>query len=148
MTACILSGVVAFGTLFPVPAEAAGKTAVYDSGEIVDLAGNSEMKAYGERLVTGGKASVSRDYGGEAGAGISYYLDSESGNDENEGTSEDKPWKSLEMVNNRTFQPGDRILLKAGSVWKEETLSPKGSGEEGNPIVIGAYGDGDKPKLE
>ena len=25
MTACILSGVVAFGTLFPVPAEAAGK---------------------------------------------------------------------------------------------------------------------------
>ncbi len=52
------------------------------------------------------------------------------------------------MVNNRTFQPGDRILLKAGSVWKEETLSPKGSGEEGNPIVIGSYGDGDKPKLE
>ncbi|CUQ51733.1 Cna B domain-containing protein [Hungatella hathewayi] len=148
MTACILSGVVAFGTLFPVPAEAAGKTAVYDGREIVDLAGNSEMKAYGERLVTGGKASVSRDYGGEAGAGISYYLDSESGNDENEGTSEDKPWKSLKMVNNRTFQPGDRILLKAGSVWKEETLSPKGSGEEGNPIVIGAYGDGDKPKLE
>lgn len=85
MTACILSGVVAFGTLFPVPAEAAGKTAVYDGREIVDLAGNSEMKAYGERLVTGGKASVSRDYGGEAGAGISYYLDSESGNDENEG---------------------------------------------------------------
>ena len=54
MTACILSGVVAFGTLFPVPAEAAGKTAVYDGREIVDLAGNSEMKAYGERLVTGG----------------------------------------------------------------------------------------------
>ncbi len=50
-----LIGVVAFGTLFPVPAEAAGKTAVYDSGEIVDLAGNSEMKAYGERLVTGGR---------------------------------------------------------------------------------------------
>lgn len=147
MTACIVSGAVAFSTLFPVPAAAAGKMAAYDGSEVVDLAGNREMKAYGERLVTGGRALVSRDYGEEAGTGISYYLDSEAGNDENEGTSEDKPWKSLEMVNNRTFQPGDRILLKAGSVWEEETLSPKGSGEEGNPIVIGAYGEGEKPKL-
>ena len=35
----------------------------------------------------------------KATTGISYYVDSVNGNDDNDGTSETKAWKSLEKVN-------------------------------------------------
>ena len=74
-------------------------------------------------------------------------MDSQGGSDQNDGTTSDTPWKSFEPVNIRSFQPGDQIRLKAGSVWESTTLSPGGSGKEGNPIVLGAYGEGEKPRL-
>ena len=50
-------------------------------------------------------------------------------------------------MNRTTFQPGDRILLKAGSVWNGERFAPLGSGAEGAQITIDKYGDGNKPVL-
>lgn len=76
----------------------------------------------------------------EAITGISYYVDSVNGNDDNDGTSEAKAWKSLEKVNATTFKPGDKLRFKRGCSWSG-LLSPKGSGEKGNPITIDAYGD-------
>lgn len=75
-------------------------------------------------------------------AGTVYYVDSVDGNDSNSGTSSSAPWKSLEKVNVTTFQPGDKILFKAGDAWHGQ-LYPKGSGKEGAPIVIDQYGDSD-----
>lgn len=69
-------------------------------------------------------------YGGQ-----DYYLDATGGDDANDGTSPDKAWKSLTNANETTFSPGDRILLKAGEVWENQQLWPKGSGEEGRPYV-------------
>ena len=79
-------------------------------------------------------------------SGNTYYLDSENGDDNNSGTKASKAWKSLSNINEKTFEPGDRILLKAGGKWSGE-LRPKGSGEEGNPIIIDMYGKGDKPLI-
>lgn len=76
----------------------------------------------------------------EESAGTTYYIDFDGGDDENPGTSEDDAWSSLEKVNSTTFEPGDKILFQKGDVWTGQ-LSPKGSGEKGNPIEIGAYGD-------
>lgn len=76
----------------------------------------------------------------KATTGISYYVDSVNGNDDNDGTSETKAWKSLEKVNATTFKPGDKLRFKRGCSWSG-LLSPKGSGEKGNPITIDAYGD-------
>ena len=45
-----------------------------------------------------------------------YYVDSAAGNDGNTGTTLAKAWKSLVKVNATTFLPGDRILLKSGSL--------------------------------
>ena len=73
-----------------------------------------------------------------------YYVDAVKGNDANSGTSPDTPWKTLNKINATTFQPGDAILLKAGSVWDGQ-LWPKGSGVAGRPIRIGKYGEGTKP---
>lgn len=75
-----------------------------------------------------------------------YYVDSRAGNDSNPGTSSDRPWKTLEKVNATTFSPGDRILLRSGSVWRGQ-LWPKGSGAEGKPITVGMYGGGVKPVI-
>lgn len=79
--------------------------------------------------------------------GTTYYVDSLHGNDDNNGTSENTPWKTARNVNRTTFQPGDRILLKAGSVWNGERFAPLGSGAEGAQITIDKYGDGNKPVL-
>ncbi|WP_406456262.1 RICIN domain-containing protein [Streptomyces sp. NBC_00876] len=57
------------------------------------------------------------------------------------------PWNSPAPVNAHTFQPGDSVLLKRGSTCTGQTLSPKGSGAAGAPIVVDAYGTGAKPAL-
>ncbi len=73
--------------------------------------------------------------------GTDYYLDATGGNDSNNGTSPETAWKNLTKANATIFMPGDRILLKAGEVWEDQQLWPKGSGEEGKPITIDMYGD-------
>ena len=76
-----------------------------------------------------------------------YYVDAKAGDDSRPGTSESAPWKSLRRVNDTVFQPGDAILLRRGSKW-QGMLSPKGSGEAGRPIRIGAYGRGPLPIID
>jgi parallel beta-helix repeat protein len=77
----------------------------------------------------------------------SYYVDSSAGVDTNAGTSTAAPWKTLTKVNSKTYVAGDRIYLKAGSVWNGLQLIPKGSGASGNPIIIDLYGSGAKPLI-
>ena len=79
-------------------------------------------------------------------SGIAYYVDATDGSDTASGTTPKAPWKSLLKVNGTTFQPGDRILLKSGSVWHGQ-LWPKGSGGDGRAIRLGMYGGGVKPQI-
>lgn len=80
--------------------------------------------------------------------GTTYYVNQDGGNDNNAGTSESEAWSSLDKINSTTFQPGDKILFERGDVWTGQ-LSPKGSGEKGSPIVIGAYGTGEeRPRID
>jgi hypothetical protein len=80
-------------------------------------------------------------------APMTYYVDADSGNDSNSGTSPSMPWRSLGKVNATTFQPGDAILFHAGSVWNGQ-LWPKGSGTSEAPIKIDRYGaDRRKPLI-
>jgi hypothetical protein len=74
----------------------------------------------------------------------SYYVDSSSGSDSNSGTSASSPWRSLAPVNSRTFGPGDTIYLARGSEW-DGGLTINGSGAEGRPLTVTAYGDGERP---
>ncbi|ACT00431.1 discoidin domain-containing protein [Paenibacillus sp. JDR-2] len=77
-------------------------------------------------------------------ANTTYYVDSASGSDSNNGTSTSTPWKTLDKVNATTFQPGDQILFKSGGVWNGQ-LWPKGSGTVGSPIKIDKYGGTARP---
>jgi hypothetical protein len=75
-----------------------------------------------------------------------YYVDCSAASNGN-GT-EAKPWNSTSSINSRAagFAAGDRILFKAGSTCTGE-LTPGGSGSDGSPITLGAYGDGAKPVI-
>jgi len=75
-----------------------------------------------------------------------YYVDSVDGHDSGPGTTPGTAWQSLAKVNSTTFLPGDRILLKSGSVW-EGQLWPKGTGAEGRPITVDMYGGGVRPVI-
>ncbi len=78
-------------------------------------------------------------------SGATYYLDSNTGDDSRNGKTADTAWRSLELANRKTFQPGDHILLRAGSKWEGVAFEPQGSGSERRPIVVDQYGDGPKP---
>jgi hypothetical protein len=80
-------------------------------------------------------------------AAATYYLDSTTGDDARDGTTGQAAWRSIERANRETLQPGDRLLLRAGSKWDGVTFQPHGSGREGSPIIIDRYGDGAKPAI-
>jgi Nitrous oxidase accessory protein len=74
-----------------------------------------------------------------------YYVDSNTGNDENAGNREQAPWRSLSRVNEAALEPGDSVLLISGGVWREQ-LKPK-SGRLGSPVLYGRYGKGNGPLI-
>lgn len=71
-----------------------------------------------------------------------FYIDSENGNDKADGNTPKTAWKTLSKLNQMEFIEGDRILLRAGSVFEDQSLSIKGSGSKAAPIVVDMY-DGD-----
>ena len=80
-------------------------------------------------------------------AGTAYFIDCERGSDDNPGTSVWRPWKSLEPIHRMVFQPGDGIFFKRG-ITCHGVLIPQGSGAEGKPILISAYGNGALPIVD
>jgi parallel beta-helix repeat protein len=78
--------------------------------------------------------------------GTTYYVDVSGGSDDNNGLSATSPWKTLAKINSSKFAPGDIILLRRGSIWREQLNFPS-SGSAGSPIVIDAYGSGELPVI-
>ena len=69
-----------------------------------------------------------------------YYIDFAEGKCDADGKNPEnarKDYKDLDI------KAGDKILFKRGTFVRDELLTV--SGEEGNPVTYGAYGDGDKP---
>lgn len=79
--------------------------------------------------------------------GTAYYVDCTKGSDDNPGTSYLRPWGTLNPVNRTIFQPGDGIFFKRGTSC-QGGLIPQGSGTGGNPILVGAYGNGELPVID
>ena len=88
---------------------------------------------------------------GTLGPGTTYYVDNShaSSSDDNLGTDQDAPWKTISKVNEAmgNFKPGDNILFKRGGTWTEK-LTVQKSGSSGTSITIGAYGEGGNPIID
>jgi len=93
-------------------------------------------------LVTGGQCkgihAASPDRNGRT-----FYVDSESGRDANDGRSEHRAWRSLERAGAAELKPGDTVRFKCGGVWRG-SLVPA-SGEQNAPVTYTSYGAGPKP---
>lgn len=79
-------------------------------------------------------------------ADIVYYV-SNTGDDLDDGLTPETAWATIAEVNSNTFNAGESVLFNRGDMWRGETIEIQWSGTEGNPIVFGAYGTGDKPIL-
>ena len=77
---------------------------------------------------------------------VRYYINSQTGNDTNIGTSMNSPWKSLKKLEEINFQPADSILFAKNSVFYGGILF-ESSGTAENPIVISSYGEGLPPSF-
>ena len=82
-------------------------------------------------------------------ARTNYYISSSDGNDNRTSLEAQNPataWNTIDkLINNfASIQPGDSILFKRGDTFFG-TLNITKSGTSTNPIVIGAYGAGNKP---
>ncbi|WHO74580.1 right-handed parallel beta-helix repeat-containing protein [Rhizobium sp. BT03] len=75
-----------------------------------------------------------------------YYVNSATGSDHNSGTAESSAFATLSAVEALRLNPGDSVLLAAGSVFNEQ-FDLKYSGSVTAPITIGSYGLGDAPVI-
>ena len=78
--------------------------------------------------------------------GKNYFVDSVNGSDSNDGSSPDKPLKTLSKINGAKFQPGDVINLARGSKFTGG-LNITASGTADKPIIFRSYGTGNKPEI-
>ncbi|MBP5321831.1 MAG: right-handed parallel beta-helix repeat-containing protein [Kiritimatiellae bacterium] len=75
-----------------------------------------------------------------------YHVDAADGDDTRDGLSPETAWKHLAKAADLTLGPGERLLLKRGSVFNEELrLTARGTTE--NWAEIGAYGEGMRPQI-
>lgn len=77
----------------------------------------------------------------------SYHVDALRGDDGNDGLSVQTAWKSLSKLRDLALRPGDRVLLAAGSVWREPLVIRR-SGAAGAPISFSRTGDGPRPRID
>lgn len=76
-----------------------------------------------------------------------YHVDAAAGDDSRDGLTPQTAWKTFRNAAELTLGPGERLLLKRGSVFNEE-LKVKGvSGTAENWAEIGAYGEGMRPQI-
>ncbi len=71
--------------------------------------------------------------------GQTYYVNSEEGDDNNDGLSKRKAWKTLEAASKVTFGPGDKLLLANGSEFKGKLELTGGGGDAEYPVIVSGY---------
>jgi len=80
------------------------------------------------------------------GPATTYHVDGIEGDNARAGTSPDTAWRDFTPVNGRTLGPGERLLIRRGSVINQELqLTARGSAEAW--AEIGAYGEGARPVI-
>lgn len=78
-----------------------------------------------------------------------YYVSALTGSDSNDGLTPSSPFKSLDKINETPLNPGDKVLLEKGSVFKNQYLHIKNCGDfEKDEIEISSYGEGAMPRIE
>ncbi|MGW4164921.1 right-handed parallel beta-helix repeat-containing protein [Streptomyces sp. NPDC004788] len=76
------------------------------------------------------------------GGPFTFYV-SPDGDDDNDGLSPAKAWRTLDHADSARFQPGDRLRLQGGERFAGSiTLDEEEAGSATEPVVIESYGAG------
>ncbi|HEX9991676.1 MAG TPA: choice-of-anchor Q domain-containing protein [Acidimicrobiales bacterium] len=75
-----------------------------------------------------------------------YYVDC-AGSDGASGTSPTSAWRTLGRASAAALGAGGRLLLKRDCTWWGQRLDADWHGTEAAPVVVGAYGSGDDPRI-
>jgi hypothetical protein len=76
-----------------------------------------------------------------------YYIDCVAGSNTNNGTSTTSAWLTPSRANSAPLAAGDQILLKRNCIWTD-SMQISASGTAISPILIGAYGTGNLPRID
>lgn len=77
----------------------------------------------------------------ESNYGKTYYISSINGDDENDGLSPEKAWRTCKHINTKgTLEEYDYVLFERGSLFRESVELLDG-------VVYSAYGEGEKPRF-
>jgi hypothetical protein len=83
---------------------------------------------------------------GTNGQAATYYVDGIGGDNSRAGTSPEAAWRDFTRLNGRTLGPGERLLIRRGSIINQElVLSARGTAQAW--ALIGAYGEGARPVI-
>ena len=75
-----------------------------------------------------------------------YYVDSVRGSNANTGIAPEAPWQDFTPANGKTLGPGERLLIRCGSLINQElAISAKGTAQAWSEI--GTYGEGARPVI-
>ncbi len=84
----------------------------------------------------------------KAGADFqTFYINSSTGSDSNSGQSVGAPWATLQPLGGKSLDPGDKILLAAGSIFKGSLILEDCSGTAQKPIIVESYEDNGNSNL-
>jgi hypothetical protein len=71
-----------------------------------------------------------------------YYVNGETGNDANSGTSPAKAWKTLAMINKMQINAGEKVLLRSGQTFTGNIIIKSIVGTPEAPVIFSSYGNG------
>ncbi|MFV0270023.1 MAG: hypothetical protein ACK5HT_23125, partial [Draconibacterium sp.] len=76
-----------------------------------------------------------------------YFLNSETGSDNNNGKSPETAWKNFSSINKIELKPGAKILLASGSVFQGGLVLEDVSGTTDAPVEISMYKSSENANL-
>ncbi|MDR1091379.1 MAG: right-handed parallel beta-helix repeat-containing protein [Prevotella sp.] len=76
-----------------------------------------------------------------------YYVDSQAGDDTNDGLGENKPFKSLSKITYLEKTPKMKVLLKSGSVFSGNLILKELKGTPEKPFILDIYGGTERPTI-
>lgn len=77
---------------------------------------------------------------------VTCYVDCDSGLDTNDGLSLVTAWRTINRANQRSYGPGDNILLKRGCVWRGPGFKARGNGSAQAAVLLADYGAANLPR--
>lgn len=77
-----------------------------------------------------------------------YYVDSQTGSDANNGLTSESPFQTLDKVSNMVKEPATKVLFKSGAVFKGTLTLKDLKGTPEKPFIVDIYGGSERARFE